>query len=401
MAKSKDAENALTNLNNVCLFNWNTEGKMRVEYSGLLDLSLPPESLDGKGSLFSFYSLFFENLTRVLAARKWQSESQADPHPLKLSRSNTFQIDVESERKSQMKTLKKQFIYNPLGYFRRSKTFDFDEIGFAPKVKQEIERVLDEKLDLSEEKTDTDIVSLRDLDSQNTISRSLLPGSTMKELSTKTFLCLPLKKPQNLDFLLEYFKEFKILIPDKSRLPVRKISIGINTSKEPSPINGCNFLSAQLKPNFLQQVLGLKETMLRQNGSPFPSFFPANSQSLLPLTPQLPLSYCPPGNNFASPLYDKPFMSIHDQEYHFNSLTGNNVSRVLYVRSLDNPFINVEMIYNLFSNFGNITQILFLKSKECALVEYENAEYANICKDALNNLRFFTNSLKVFLIAGN
>ena len=65
------------------------------------------------------------------------------------------------------------------------------------------------------------------------------------------------------------------------------------------------------------------------------------------------------------------------------------------MRSLDNPFINVEMIYNLFSNFGNITQILFLKSKECALIEYENSGYATICKDSLNNLKFFTNHLKV------
>lgn len=74
---------------------------------------------------------------------------------------------------------------------------------------------------------------------------------------------------------------------------------------------------------------------------------------------------------------------------------GSATSKVLYVRGLDNPFIKVEMIYNLFSNFGNITQIMFLKSKNCALVEYENVEFATICKDFLNNMKFFTSHLRV------
>jgi len=50
MAKIKEAEDALANLNNVYLFKWNTEGKMKIEYSGLIDLSFSLQSLDGKGS---------------------------------------------------------------------------------------------------------------------------------------------------------------------------------------------------------------------------------------------------------------------------------------------------------------------------------------------------------------
>lgn len=47
------------------------------------------------------------------------------------------------------------------------------------------------------------------------------------------------------------------------------------------------------------------------------------------------------------------------------------------------------MIYNLFSNFGNVTKILFIRNKAAALIEFENEEYSTIAKDFLNNMGFF------------
>ena len=49
MAKLEEAEDALANLNNVYLFQRNTEGKMKVKYSFVGDLSPSLNSLDGKG----------------------------------------------------------------------------------------------------------------------------------------------------------------------------------------------------------------------------------------------------------------------------------------------------------------------------------------------------------------
>ena len=45
---------------------------------------------------------------------------------------------------------------------------------------------------------------------------------------------------------------------------------------------------------------------------------------------------------------------------------------VLLVRGFNNPLTKVKMIYNLFSNFGNIWKILLVKKKGNALIQYEN-----------------------------
>ena len=59
------------------------------------------------------------------------------------------------------------------------------------------------------------------------------------------------------------------------------------------------------------------------------------------------------------------------------------------------------MVYNIFSNFGNIQKIIFIKFKGAALVEYENAEYSTLAKDYLNNIIFRNNPLRVHVIIAN
>ena len=73
----------------------------------------------------------------------------------------------------------------------------------------------------------------------------------------------------------------------------------------------------------------------------------------------------------------------------------NQKSRVLYVKGLEGRDIKVEMLYNIFSNFGNILKILFIPSKTSALIEFENAEYSTICMDYLNNIVFMGKPLRV------
>jgi len=69
------------------------------------------------------------------------------------------------------------------------------------------------------------------------------------------------------------------------------------------------------------------------------------------------------------------------------------------VKGLENKEIKVHMLYNIFSNFGNILKILFIPSKSSALLEFENAEYSTICMDYLNNIVFMGKPLRVRIIS--
>lgn len=86
--------------------------------------------------------------------------------------------------------------------------------------------------------------------------------------------------------------------------------------------------------------------------------------------------------------------------YSGNTVTGtgveDNKSPVIYVKGLDDPDINVQMVYNLFGNFGNVLKIIFIHSKAAALIEYENADYATIAKDYLNNIVLLRKPLRIF-----
>jgi len=53
------------------------------------------------------------------------------------------------------------------------------------------------------------------------------------------------------------------------------------------------------------------------------------------------------------------------------------------------------MLYNVFSNFGNISKIIFMRSKASALIEFESAEYAGVAKDYLNNIMFMGRPLRI------
>lgn len=53
------------------------------------------------------------------------------------------------------------------------------------------------------------------------------------------------------------------------------------------------------------------------------------------------------------------------------------------------------MIYNLFSNFGDILKIIFIRKKKTALIEYETINYASYAREYMNNIIFFGYQLKV------
>jgi hypothetical protein len=57
-------------------------------------------------------------------------------------------------------------------------------------------------------------------------------------------------------------------------------------------------------------------------------------------------------------------------------LLENRKSPVIYVRGLDSPAIRIEWLSNLFLNFGNVTQVCFLRDKMAALVEFTDVDFA-------------------------
>eukprot|EP00825_Cyclidium_porcatum_P051470 TRINITY_DN9477_c0_g1_i5.p1 TRINITY_DN9477_c0_g1~~TRINITY_DN9477_c0_g1_i5.p1 ORF type:complete len:324 (-),score=56.11 TRINITY_DN9477_c0_g1_i5:92-1063(-) len=85
-------------------------------------------------------------------------------------------------------------------------------------------------------------------------------------------------------------------------------------------------------------------------------------------------------SNYVNPLY----------------IQENKKSKVIYIRGLEDPYLNVNQLYNIFSNFGNINKIIFLRNKKSCLIEYQSKEYATNAKDFLNNKQFNNNLLKIF-----
>lgn len=53
--------------------------------------------------------------------------------------------------------------------------------------------------------------------------------------------------------------------------------------------------------------------------------------------------------------------------------------------------IKIEWILNILLNFGNVIIIILMRSKNSALAEFENIEFALQTKDLLNNTIFMGN----------
>ena len=79
----------------------------------------------------------------------------------------------------------------------------------------------------------------------------------------------------------------------------------------------------------------------------------------------------------------------------FRQLIEAQTSNVLHVKGLENEQITADLLNSLFSNFGNIQKLLFVKSKKAAFIVYENPDLATIAKEMLSNLRFMECHLKV------
>ncbi len=77
-------------------------------------------------------------------------------------------------------------------------------------------------------------------------------------------------------------------------------------------------------------------------------------------------------------------------------LEQNRKSPVIYIRDLDLDIIDGRILFNLFSNYGNILQIQIFQKKSSALIQYENILFATQAKDYLSYKTWFGKKLRIY-----
>jgi len=98
----------------------------------------------------------------------------------------------------------------------------------------------------------------------------------------------------------------------------------------------------------------------------------------------------------ASDMGSNTYITVGDNKYNA-TINTEHKSPIIFVKGFDVDMTNVLMIYNIFSNFGNINKMSFVRAKGVALIEYETVIYATIARDSLNNMMFLGTPLKIFL----
>ena len=87
-------------------------------------------------------------------------------------------------------------------------------------------------------------------------------------------------------------------------------------------------------------------------------------------------------------------LSIHTNR----STRSNNElepSKVVLFSNIDDSLVTALEIFNLFSCFGNLRKVLFMKNIRKAMLEFTNIEYAQNCLLYMNNRPFGSSKIKV------
>ncbi|CAD8085549.1 unnamed protein product [Paramecium sonneborni] len=70
-------------------------------------------------------------------------------------------------------------------------------------------------------------------------------------------------------------------------------------------------------------------------------------------------------------------------------------SRVIVAKSFDDSITTIDMLYNIFSIYGNIDKMVYQKDKSTLLVEYHLQKCADQCIEKLNNIMFQGQTLQI------
>ncbi|CAD8117993.1 unnamed protein product [Paramecium sonneborni] len=71
-------------------------------------------------------------------------------------------------------------------------------------------------------------------------------------------------------------------------------------------------------------------------------------------------------------------------------------SKVIYARWFDKKVVTSTMLYNIFSIYGNIDKMIYLKERSSCLIQYVMQDHAAIAKEALNDIMFYGQQIKIF-----
>ncbi|CAK57678.1 unnamed protein product (macronuclear) [Paramecium tetraurelia] len=93
----------------------------------------------------------------------------------------------------------------------------------------------------------------------------------------------------------------------------------------------------------------------------------------------------------------KQTMPLDIEEFHpeIQKLLQQRQSRLLKILNFDSK-ITAKMIYNVFSKFGNLEEILYEKSSSRAYIKYQSVNQAIIAKEYLNNIQFFDSQIRIY-----
>ncbi|CAD8077088.1 unnamed protein product [Paramecium primaurelia] len=81
-----------------------------------------------------------------------------------------------------------------------------------------------------------------------------------------------------------------------------------------------------------------------------------------------------------------------NQIYHIDQ---QEKSRVIVAKSFDDSVTSIDMLYNIFSIYGNIDKMVYQKDKSTLLVEYHLQKCADQCIEKLNNIVFQGQTLQI------
>lgn len=73
-------------------------------------------------------------------------------------------------------------------------------------------------------------------------------------------------------------------------------------------------------------------------------------------------------------------------------------SKVIYARWFDKKVVTLKMLYNIFSTYGNIDKMIYLKDRSSALIQYQTLDHATMAKESLNDVMFYGQQIKVRIV---
>ena len=83
------------------------------------------------------------------------------------------------------------------------------------------------------------------------------------------------------------------------------------------------------------------------------------------------------------------------EEEYYDKNNFMPVSKVVLVSNLDNLFSGVQEVFNLFSNFGDITALILMHNHQKALIEYKSLESSKASIINISNTKINNTKLKV------